>query len=605
MASSIRDRLEVFYTTHNPTKLGEIDRLLSQFAGAEATLLQTMHRKYGVRDLESDVAVDEVYENERYSFLTMGFGSSFPGHLTVLDRKRYSGSHGTPSSQVFEQVEPTLPESADPAYQWAWTGPWEIDATYVPCDRDGWTYAFDFSNFSPMLLKDEGKASPGMTDYTRRRRWARTRILNRVAPAVEDVEMPIKVELQELPEIPLPAPDANLPLRFYSKNLSLESHKNAWSHQVNKLQKLHARLEHIMAGRHLMWKRTKVELKAQVKSTLATVNDLRAQIAADEKRGVKDLATQSSLDVQLAHYEDLKRRIWFPKEKGYLLRGNLIGLFVGIKDIWVDTIKVQFGASISPLPDGTVRCHVTFKGQVTIRLHGVKLKAEKGTRVPNSRWSSVFLTTQCVGDLVLLYNATDGHWTPEPSKGIEFYKMQLKVTGGLDLPDGLFKMLLTEVANMLVQEVLFAHFPPELGPLFQHESSAFEVRGELQVEGPAIANLVDATLEPVNEREESKMPVQAFDDVATLLGLTRSQLNLLVGLRGFLLCPHRTLSSRCELSPRTFERTGWHLTPWTTSSPSSPSGHKRGSTCWNCCFSSASSILAGARTSSLTLKRVC
>ncbi|OQR91289.1 hypothetical protein ACHHYP_04810 [Achlya hypogyna] len=571
MTEALRARLEAFYTDVNPAKVGEIDKLLDRYAGKEQELLQAMHRKYGVRDLASDVAVDEVYENERYSFLTMGFGSSFPGHLTLLDRKRYSMSHGSPSSQVFETVEPPLPKSADDDYEWAWTGPWEIDANYVPCDRDGWTYAFDFSNFSPMLLKDEGRATPGMTDYVRRRRWMRTRVKVPVQRPIAEDEQPVAEPLLS----PIDAAESGLlaekdsSLQFYSRHIDLASYKDAWSHQVHKLQKLHARLEHIIAGRKLMWKRSKVELKAQSKSALAMIAALKAAIAADEKRGVKTVVKQTQLDVYMAHYEDLKRRIWFPEAKGYLLRASLIGLYVGVKDLWVDTVRLHFSADVAVQPNKTVRCHIRFSGHIVIRLHGVKLKAEKGTRVPNSRWSSMHLSTQAIGDLELVYNPADGHWSSSGSKGIELHKMSLKVTGnapcvaraddglgGLDLPDGVFKMLLTEVANTLVQDVFLVHFPPELGHLFEHPTSLFQVQGELHLDGPGIADVVDATLEAVNDRDESKMPLQAFDEVAALLGLNRAQLNLLVALRGFLLCPQpHSLQSLRALA--TYFRTYW------------------------------------------------
>ncbi|OQR92378.1 hypothetical protein THRCLA_08718, partial [Thraustotheca clavata] len=245
-----------------------------------------------------------------------------------------------------------------------------------------------------------------------------------------------------------------------------------------------------------------------------------------------------------SHYEDLKRRIWFPEEKGYLLRASLIGLYVGIKDLWMDTAKLRFSLSILPQPtsDRSVRCRIQFFGNVVVRLHGVKLKGEKGTRVPNSRWTSVYLTTECIGDIMLIYKPQENQWMyrSDLCKGIEFHKMHLKVKGGMDLPDGVFKMLLTEVANTLVQDTILSYFPPELGQLFVNRQSKLEVQGELHVDGPSIKDVIDATIEPVKEVngvESCKMPLEHFDEICSLLGLTRPQLNLLSALRGFILCP--------------------------------------------------------------------
>jgi len=78
-----RERLVQFYSVHNPQKLSEVECLLDKYDGKEDVLLQRMHLKYGVRDFQSLVAVDDIYEHERYSFLLFSWGSSYPGSFAT------------------------------------------------------------------------------------------------------------------------------------------------------------------------------------------------------------------------------------------------------------------------------------------------------------------------------------------------------------------------------------------------------------------------------------------------------------------------------------------------------------------------------------------
>lgn len=61
--------------------------------GKEEALLQAVHRDVGVRDFSGDEGVDDVYEHERYSYLTFSWGSSFPGteqqHLDTMMGREY------------------------------------------------------------------------------------------------------------------------------------------------------------------------------------------------------------------------------------------------------------------------------------------------------------------------------------------------------------------------------------------------------------------------------------------------------------------------------------------------------------------------------------
>ncbi|DAZ93716.1 TPA: hypothetical protein N0F65_009642, partial [Lagenidium giganteum] len=164
-----QERLQAFFWAHDPSQVDRVDELLEQHKGREEELIQRVHMQVGVRDFTGEYAVDDLYEHERYSYLSFSWGSSFPGHLLPTDRRRWSGLHGTPSSQKREAVEPQLPVS------WEWTSAWEIDKTSCNCDEDGWTYAFDFTMVNVLIKRQGGRAKPAATDYVRRRRWIRRR----------------------------------------------------------------------------------------------------------------------------------------------------------------------------------------------------------------------------------------------------------------------------------------------------------------------------------------------------------------------------------------------------------------------------------------------
>ncbi|RLN76254.1 hypothetical protein DYB28_015184, partial [Aphanomyces astaci] len=262
-ALSHRDRLVQFYTEHNPSKIPSIESLLKKYEGDEEALIQKVHLKYDVRDVVSHEAVDDLFENERYSYLNMSFGSTYPGHLLVLDRKRWSRASGSPSSQDMHQVELTLPEGYE------WTGPWEIDSSYCNCDREGWTYAFDFSKYDYHLMHFTPSTPP-------------------------------------LCLLTLPSYSHS----FKSMLLNDESHDTAgmadyvrWIHRVR-------------TARVVRWRLTKAKLRAQ----LATL---------------PHKALQSKRDL-------VQRAIWFPHEKGYIWRASVGGMFVGLKDFWVERLELSF-----------------------------------------------------------------------------------------------------------------------------------------------------------------------------------------------------------------------------------------------------------------------
>ncbi|RHZ18553.1 hypothetical protein DYB31_004868 [Aphanomyces astaci] len=304
-ALSHRDRLVRFYTEHNPSKIPSIESLLKKYEGDEEALIQKVHLKYDVRDVVSHEAVDDLFENERYSYLTMSFGSTYPGHLLVLDRKRWSRASGSPSSQDMHQVELTLPEGYE------WTGPWEIDSSYCNCDREGWTYAFDFSKYDYHLMHFTPSTPP-------------------------------------LCLLTLPSYSHS----FKSMLLNDESHDTAgmadyvrWIHRVR-------------TARVVRWRLTKAKLRAQ----LATL---------------PHKTLQSKRDL-------VQRAIWFPHEKGYIWRASVGGMFVGLKDFWVERLELSFSLTCT-----TSQVVVIFHGAFCGQFDGVKVKGDKGTRIPNAKWTQV------------------------------------------------------------------------------------------------------------------------------------------------------------------------------------------------------------------------
>lgn len=175
-----RSRLRAFYWAHDPRKVDRVVDILANHRGKEEAFLQRVHREFGVRDFSGEEAIDDIYEHQRYSYLSFSWGSSFPGHLLPTDRHQWSGLHGSPSSQTRTKVEPQLPVN------WNWTSDWVVDKTSCKCDADGWVYALDFTMINYLVKKGEERSEPNATDYVRRRRWVRTRrrVLDDIPPTV-------------------------------------------------------------------------------------------------------------------------------------------------------------------------------------------------------------------------------------------------------------------------------------------------------------------------------------------------------------------------------------------------------------------------------------
>ncbi|KAL4173150.1 hypothetical protein KRP22_008304 [Phytophthora ramorum] len=156
---SLQARLRAFYWAHDPRKVDRVEEILAKHQGKEEQFVQRVHREFGVRDFSGEEAIDDIYEHQRYSYLSFSWGSSFPGHLLPTDRHQWSGMHGSPSSQTREKVEPQLPVN------WKWTSDWVVEKTSCKCDADGWVYALDFTMINYLIKKGEERREPNATDY--------------------------------------------------------------------------------------------------------------------------------------------------------------------------------------------------------------------------------------------------------------------------------------------------------------------------------------------------------------------------------------------------------------------------------------------------------
>ncbi|KAL4103069.1 hypothetical protein PRIC1_006806 [Phytophthora ramorum] len=158
---SLQARLRAFYWAHDPRKVDRVEEILAKHQGKEEQFVQRVHREFGVRDFSGEEAIDDIYEHQRYSYLSFSWGSSFPGHLLPTDRHQWSGMHGSPSSQTREKVEPQLPVN------WKWTSDWVVEKTSCKCDADGWVYALDFTMINYLIKKGEERREPNATDYNK------------------------------------------------------------------------------------------------------------------------------------------------------------------------------------------------------------------------------------------------------------------------------------------------------------------------------------------------------------------------------------------------------------------------------------------------------
>ena len=142
-------------------------------------------RAFHVRPVSDDVAgsnteavhvVEEIFENQRYSILTLSWTSPF----LLTDPRDWSNAFGSP----LDITDVKLPNDS-----WEWQTDWSIDLTGVgeEVDEGGWEYALDFSYFSGTSKRHLHQS----LDCVRRRRWTRVRV-PKSAP-IDDPHRPLTV----------------------------------------------------------------------------------------------------------------------------------------------------------------------------------------------------------------------------------------------------------------------------------------------------------------------------------------------------------------------------------------------------------------------------
>ncbi|KAE9346712.1 hypothetical protein PF008_g8153 [Phytophthora fragariae] len=330
---SLHARLRAFYWAHDPRKVDRVEEILAKHQGKEEQFLQQVHREFGVRDFSGEEAIDDIYEHQRYSYLSFSWGSSYPGHLLPTDRHRWSGLHGSPSSQTLSKVEPQLPVN------WEWTSDWVVDKTSCKSDADGWVYALDFTMINYLIKKGEERSEPNATDYVRRRRWVRTRrrvysdippielmstgsdnsdadvnsdngtnnVVDWVVEGYEELASPNKsivageahenVNPEEsgqpaesvLPGLPTSpkkesATPSRIELAHYSMSMDKSEFDTAWKSTVKDLEQVYARANAQRAKKKQKWSVKKEKLKRQIHLLEKTIISMQAVALEEEKK---------------------------------------------------------------------------------------------------------------------------------------------------------------------------------------------------------------------------------------------------------------------------------------------------------------------------------
>ncbi|KAG7400632.1 hypothetical protein PHYBOEH_004899 [Phytophthora boehmeriae] len=72
-----RSRLRAFYWAHDPRKVDRVDEILARH--------KRVHWEFGVRDFSGEEAIDDIYEHQRYSYLSFSWGSSYPEAVKDLE----------------------------------------------------------------------------------------------------------------------------------------------------------------------------------------------------------------------------------------------------------------------------------------------------------------------------------------------------------------------------------------------------------------------------------------------------------------------------------------------------------------------------------------
>ncbi|TMW58529.1 hypothetical protein Poli38472_010088 [Pythium oligandrum] len=721
-------RLTAFFWAHDPRRVDKVNEILERQKGREEEYIQRVHMEYGVRDFGGEVAVDDIYEHERYSYLSFSWGSSFPGHLLPTDRRRWSGLHGSPSSQTRAKVEPQLPVN------WQWTSEWEVDKATSNCDAEGWIYAFDFTTLNFMVKRDGGRKEPKSTDYVRRRRWIRRR--ERIPTALPTpVPSPVREESvkstmessgednndedgdrfdskdglfipdtldvdddegedpgddddeqgeDEEPaalrdfifasrvEAPRPAtpgsPATQSPaahtepepvtLKHYSLSMDKAAVDAAWKKAVKNLEAVYTQAKRHQALKKKRWKVKKEKIRQQMnllEKTIAAMQSFahedelqrrhsssvllssphsrskskskrvpmpttptasmspegRSRVSDNDTGGInlarKLHCAQSKLDA-------LRRLFWHPREKDYTLRFSIDGIFYGLRDFLVESFKSSYSIHLSHQSNGaqgiTPTCKIVLKGHTVCCGKHVKVVGEKGTIVPKSIWSSMYLDTDFDASIHMIYveDVEDernpwlegkpmGRWeflfSPESTR-VELFNFNRRTRGGVDLPEPVVRKLMSDVLSSLLRDIALLYFPQELAMAFEAPPGKLDWEGVIDIAGPPVDNVMEREMEmmstaPPPERSVESSGTEAspksgtptataavtapfvavaavatatvnllvgsdterwMREIAELLELRPAQLNLLIALRqcGLYPAPYtfRSVTSLCE-----------------------------------------------------------
>ncbi|EGZ16675.1 hypothetical protein PHYSODRAFT_314379 [Phytophthora sojae] len=534
---SLQSRLRAFYWAHDPRKVDRVEEILAKHQGKEEQFLQQVHREFGVRDFSGEEAIDDIYEHQRYSYLSFSWGSSYPGHLLPTDRHQWSGLHGSPSSQTRSKVEPQLPVN------WEWTSDWVVDKTSCKCDADGWVYALDFTMINYLIKKGEERSEPNATDYVRRRRWVRTR------------------------------------RPHYSISMDKSEFDAAWKSTVKDLEQVYARAKEQRAKMKQKWGVKKEKLKRQIHLLEKTIISMQAVAVEEEKKRQNErlkfpgspryskrasmpfptsrsTPTAASMDsptnaINLASrmhcaqskLDALRRYYWHPRENGYSLRFSIDGIFYGLRDFFVESFDSSFSIQISHQTNGaqgiTPTCKVTMKGHTVCCGKHVKVVGEKGTRIPKSIWDSMYMDSDFEASINLIYvediddpsSVSQGRWeflfSPEATY-VELINFTRRVKGGMDLPEPMVRKLCSDVLTSLIRDLTLLYFPYELALAFNLPPAKLDIKGEIKIAGQPIDAVMEKELEELDldavreEQAKQKLRRQTAEaaDEESLLPLT-------------------------------------------------------------------------------------
>ncbi|EEY60554.1 uncharacterized protein PITG_13273 [Phytophthora infestans T30-4] len=501
-----RSRLRAFYWAHDPRKVDRVVDILANHRGKEEAFLQRVHREFGVRDFSGEEAIDDIYEHQRYSYLSFSWGSSFPGHLLPTDRHQWSGLHGSPSSQTRTKVEPQLPVN------WNWTSDWVVDKTSCKCDADGWVYALDFTMINYLVKKGEERSEPNATDYVRRRRWVRTR------------------------------------RRHFSMGLDKVAFDAAWKSAVQDLEQVYLWSKEQRAKTKQKWGVKKEKIKRQMHLLEKTIVSMQAVALEEEQKRQQERAhkatpTEASMDsptnaVNLAarmhcaqsKLDALRRFYWHPREKGYSLRFSIDGIFYGLRDFFVESFAGSYSIQISHQTNGaqgiTPTCKISMKGHTVCCGKHVKVVGEKGTRIPKSIWDSMYMDSDFEASINLIYvediedqsAVGQGRWeflfSPEATY-VELINFTRRVKGGMDLPEPMVRKLCSNVLSSLIRDLTLLYFPSELALAFNLPPAKLDLKGEIKITGLSIDHVMEKELKEMDlhaireEQAKQKLREQA------------------------------------------------------------------------------------------------